>query len=44
MHDGPDIASLGALVADPPRAAMVTALMDGRSQTAPELAILELAR
>src|SRR5579863_804298 len=35
---GPGISRLGALLADPSRAAILLALMDGRSQTAKELA------
>ena len=37
--DTPDIASVAALVADRSRAQMLTALMDGRSLTATELAV-----
>jgi DNA-binding transcriptional ArsR family regulator len=35
----PDIAAVAALVGDPTRARMLTALMDGRAQTATELAL-----
>jgi len=35
----PDIASIAALVGDPTRAEMLTALMDGRAHTATELAL-----
>ena len=38
MRYGPDIAPIAALVGDPARAAMLTALMDGRALTAGELA------
>jgi DNA-binding transcriptional ArsR family regulator len=38
MHDGPLIASVAALLGDPARANMMTALMDGRALTASELA------
>lgn len=38
MKDGPDIASLGALIGDPARANMLTALMSGKALTASELA------
>lgn len=38
MREGPDIARVAALVADPARSAMLVALMDGRSLTATELA------
>ena len=38
MKDGPDIARLGALVGDPARANMLTALMSGKALTASELA------
>src|SRR3954471_5006566 len=37
MNDGPRIASIAALIGDPGRANMVTALMDGRALTASEL-------
>jgi len=37
MHDGPLIASIAALIGDPGRANMLTALMDGRALTASEL-------
>ena len=37
MHDGPRIASIAALIGDPGRANMLTALMDGRALTASEL-------
>lgn len=38
MNDGPRIASIAALIGDPARANMLTALMDGRALTASELA------
>lgn len=38
MRDGPLIASVAALLGDPARANMLTALMDGRALTATELA------
>ncbi|WP_179381787.1 ArsR/SmtB family transcription factor [Jannaschia marina] len=38
MRHGPDIAPIAALVGDPARACMLTALMDGRALTAGELA------
>lgn len=38
MKDGPVIASVAALIGDPARANMLTALMDGRALTASELA------
>lgn len=38
MHDGPSIASIAALIGDPARANMLTALMDGRALTVSELA------
>lgn len=38
MREGPDIARIAALVADPARSAMLIALMDGRALTATELA------
>lgn len=38
MKEGPDIASLAALLGDPARAAMLTALMGGQALTAGELA------
>ena len=38
MRTGPDIARIGALIGDPARAAMLTALMSGRALTASELA------
>ena len=38
MIDGPRIASIAALIGDPARANMLTALMDGRALTARELA------
>ncbi|TMV37248.1 helix-turn-helix transcriptional regulator, partial [Thioclava sp. BHET1] len=38
MREGPDIARVAALVADPVRSAMLIALMDGRALTATELA------
>ena len=37
MNDGPLIASIAALIGDPGRANMLTALMDGRALTASEL-------
>lgn len=38
MKEGPDIALIGALIGDPARANMLTALMSGRALTASELA------
>jgi len=38
MREGPDIARVSALVADPVRSAILLALMDGRALTASELA------
>ncbi len=38
MKEGPDIALLGALIGDPARANMLTALMSGMAHTATELA------
>jgi DNA-binding transcriptional ArsR family regulator len=38
MKDGPNIASIAAMLGDPARANMLTALMEGRSLTASELA------
>ncbi len=38
MKDGPGIASIAALIGDPARANMLTALMDGRALTISELA------
>jgi DNA-binding transcriptional ArsR family regulator len=38
MKEGPDIAQIGALIGDPARANMLTALMDGKALTATELA------
>lgn len=38
MYDGPVIASIAALMGDPARANMLTALMDGRALTVSELA------
>ena len=38
MDAEPNIAAVGALVGDPARARMLTALMDGRARTAKELA------
>ena len=38
MREGPEIARIAALVADPVRSAMLLALMDGRALTATELA------
>lgn len=40
MKEGPDIARVAALVADPARSTMLLALMDGRALTATELAAL----
>ncbi len=37
MKEGPDIALLGALIGDPARANMLTALMSGKALTATEL-------
>ncbi|MDQ2890396.1 MAG: winged helix-turn-helix domain-containing protein [Gemmatimonadota bacterium] len=39
MPNVPDIASIGALLGDPTRSAMLAALMDGRALTATELAM-----
>lgn len=38
MKDGPLIASIAAMMGDPARANMLTALMDGRALTVSELA------
>lgn len=38
MREGPDISQIGALIGDPARANILTALMDGRALTASELA------
>lgn len=38
MKEGPDIARIAALIGDPARANMLTALMDGKALTATELA------
>ena len=38
MNDGPSIASIAALIGDPARANILTALMDGRALTVSELA------
>ena len=38
MREGPDISRIGALIGDPARANILTALMDGRALTATELA------
>ncbi|MDB5677893.1 winged helix-turn-helix domain-containing protein [Sphingomonas bacterium] len=38
MKDGPNIAAIAALIGDPARANMLTALMDGRALTVSELA------
>lgn len=38
MKEGPDIAKVAALIGDPARANMLTALMDGKALTASELA------
>jgi DNA-binding transcriptional ArsR family regulator len=40
MMNGPDIASVGALIGDPARANIVAALMDGRALTSRELAAI----
>lgn len=40
MREGPDIARVAALIADPARSSMLIALMDGRALTATELAEL----
>lgn len=40
MKEGPDIARLGALIGDPARANMLTALMSGKALTPSELATL----
>lgn len=40
MTEGPDIARIAALVADPARSSMLLALMDGRALTATELSSL----
>ena len=37
MKDGPDIARIAALIGDPARANMLTALMSGKALTATEL-------
>lgn len=39
MRNGPDIAAIAALIGDPARAAMLSALMDGRALTASELSV-----
>jgi len=39
MHKGPDISLLGALIGDPARANILTALMSGKALTASELAL-----
>lgn len=39
MKDGPDIARIAALIGDPARANMLTALMTGKALTAAELAV-----
>jgi DNA-binding transcriptional ArsR family regulator len=39
MKDGPDIARLGALIGDPARANILSALMSGKALTATELAV-----
>ena len=39
MKDGPDIALIGALIGDPARANMLSALMAGKALTASELAV-----
>ncbi|MEL7152530.1 MAG: winged helix-turn-helix domain-containing protein, partial [Pseudomonadota bacterium] len=38
MREGPDIAHIAALIGDPARANMLTALMSGKALTATELA------
>ena len=38
MREGPDIARLGALIGDPARANMLTAMMAGQALTPSELA------
>ena len=38
MKEGPDISHIAALIGDPARANILTALMDGRALTASELA------
>ena len=38
MKDGPDIARIAALIGDPARANMLSALLGGRALTASELA------
>ena len=38
MKEGPDIAAIGALIGDPARANMLTALMSGKALTSGELA------
>ena len=38
MKEGPDIARIAALIGDPARANMLTALMSGKAVTATELA------
>lgn len=38
LRDGPDVARIAALIGDPARAAMLTALMSGKALTATELA------
>ena len=40
MNTGPLIAEIAALVGEPARAAMLSALLDGRALTAAELALL----
>lgn len=39
MKDGPDIARIAALIGDPARANILTALMSGKALTASELAL-----
>jgi len=39
MNDGPDLAGLAALIGDPARARMLTAVMSGKALTATELAL-----
>ncbi|MGB3406233.1 MAG: helix-turn-helix transcriptional regulator, partial [Jannaschia sp.] len=39
MRNGPDIAAIAALIGDPARAAMLSALMDGGALTATELSM-----
>ena len=39
MKEGPNIAAIGAMVGDPARANMLTALLNGAALTASELAL-----